>query len=81
VPACILAFLHTSPFLSATSSKAACLINNMFGINSFAIVLASLSLPREGNWQVLSRLLTDLNSAQDGILTQQPTLEPKLPQL
>lgn len=38
----------------------ACLISTMFGINSFAIVLASLSLPREGNWQVLSQLLTDL---------------------
>lgn len=49
-----------SPHPLSTSSKAACLISNMFGINSFAIVLVSLSLPREGNWQVLRHLLTDL---------------------
>lgn len=49
-----------SPQPLSTSSKAACLFSNMFGINSFAIVLVSLSLPREGNWQVLSQLPTDL---------------------
>lgn len=56
----ILAFPHMSPHPLSTSSKAACLFSNMFGINSFAIVIVSLSLPREGNWQVLSQLPTDL---------------------
>lgn len=56
----ILAFSHMSPQPLSTSSKAACLFSNMFGINSFAIVLVSLSLPSEGNWQVLSQLPTDL---------------------
>lgn len=81
VRARILAFPHMSPHPLSTSSKAACLISNMFGINSFAIVLVSLSLLGEGNWQVLSQLLTNLKQHQDGILTQPPTSEPKLPQL
>lgn len=61
----ILAFPHMSSYPFSTSSKAVCLINNMFGINNFAIVLVSLSLPREGNWQVLSQLLTDLKQCPE----------------
>lgn len=58
--------------LPMTPSKAASLISNKLGINSVAVLLVSMSLSREGSWQALGRLRTDLNSAQDSGWSQMP---------